>query len=497
MATRPLDRLTSIRAKLGAVIVFAVAVTILIMYIAVGFTLRRFEHDREFNKVLGEATGVAALGFNDAGRPSIALERAISQLGGPVVVVDAFGDSLIARHRPVPATVHRALTGHLDTGEIGTSEYIGVPVIREGTVVGAVYLAYRVEGGGLTGAVRGTANFVTTVWWQFLLAGLSAAIIALALARFLARGLTQPLRDMAEAASGMARGDYGHRVEVASRDEVGRLAVAFNRMAGEMEGLERLRRDLVANVSHELKTPIAALRAHLENLLDGVEEPRRETLQVMLEQSERLTRLVEEVLDLSRLESGGVTLTMEPVALAPLVRQVGREIQIGRGEGVVFRNEVPEDLPPVSADGERLHQVLFNLLDNAFRFTPAGGFVTVSASRVNGSCEVTVDDTGPGIPEEHLPFVFERFYRVDSARSRGDGGTGIGLTIVRSVVEAHGGHIWAERREEGGSRFRFELPFDGPEPAEERTDRTDRITRPTPPAPRRAPDRTPVAMEAS
>jgi signal transduction histidine kinase len=158
---------------------------------------------------------------------------------------------------------------------------------------------------------------------------------------------------------------------------------------------------------------------------------------------------------------------------------------------------VPEDLPPVSADGERLHQVLFNLLDNAFRFTPAGGFVTVSASRVNGSCEVTVDDTGPGIPEEHLPFVFERFYRVDSARSRGDGGTGIGLTIVRSVVEAHGGHIWAERREEGGSRFRFELPFDGPEPAEERTDRTDRITRPTPPAPRRAPDRTPVAMEAS
>ena len=122
--------------------------------------------------------------------------------------------------------------------------------------------------------------------------------------------------------------------------------------------------------------------------------------------------------------------------------------------------------------------------------------MTVSATRADGSCEVTVDDTGPGIPDEHLPFVFERFYRVDSARSRGDGGTGIGLTIVRSVVEAHGGHIWAERRREGGSRFRFELPFDGPEPAADPTDRVDRIGRPAPPVPRPAPVRTPVAMEA-
>src|SRR6266542_715924 len=187
MGTRPLDRLTSIRAKLGAVIVFAVAVTILIMYIAVGFTLRRSISDREFKKVQGEAIGEhdhrAVLGFNDEGRPSIALERAISQLGESVVVVDAFGDSLIAKDMPVPGTVRRALTGHLDIGSIGTSQYIGVPVIRGGRVVGAVYLAYRVEGGGLIGAIRGTANFVAKVWWQFLLAGLSAAITALALPR--------------------------------------------------------------------------------------------------------------------------------------------------------------------------------------------------------------------------------------------------------------------------------------------------------------------------
>ncbi len=495
--TRPLDRLPSIRAKLGSVIVFAVAVTILIMYLTVGFALRKKEQGQQFLILQEQTQTVVAAGFSDSGNPTAALGRVLDKYRRPAVVVDSTGDVLIQQF-PLPSTVSRVLHGQTDTGTTDGYQYYGYPVYRTGRgIVFAVYLARPVAGGGLSGAVRTTLSLLKSVWWQLLLAGAISAAIALGLARLMARGMTQPIRDMAAAANRLSRGEYGERVPVESRDEIGQLAETFNRMATELESLERLRRDLVANVSHELKTPIAALRAHLENLLDGVEEPRRETLQVMLEQSERLTRLVEELLDLSRLESGGVTLTMEPVALTPLVRQVGREIQIARGEGVVFRNEVPGDLPPVRADRERLHQVLFNLLDNAFRFTPPGGSVTVSAARVNALCEVTVDDTGPGIPEEHLPFVFERFYRVDSARSRGDGGTGIGLTIVRSVVEAHGGHIWAERREEGGSRFRFELPFDGPAPAEARTDRTDRITRPTPPAPRRAPDRTPVAMEAS
>src|SRR5438477_550662 len=308
MAMRPLDRLTSIRAKLGSVIVFAVAVTILIMYIAVGFSLRKFERDRQFNTVLGEAQGVAALGFNEFGHPSRALLRAIDQLQEPAVVVDASGQALTFKGMELPPTIHRALAGTAapDSGTVGTREYVGVPVTRQGTVVGAVYLSYHVEGGGLFGAAKGTIVFVGSVWWQFLLAGASAAIIALLIARFLARGLTQPLRDMAQAASRMARGDYRQRVGVKSRDEVGRLAEAFNRMAGEMEGVERLRRDLVANVSHELKTPISALRARLENLLDGVEEPNPAVLAVMLQQSERLSRLIDELLDLSRLESGDV-----------------------------------------------------------------------------------------------------------------------------------------------------------------------------------------------
>jgi signal transduction histidine kinase len=487
---RPLDRLPSIRAKLGSVIVFAVAVTVIIMYLTVGFALRKKEQGQQFLILQQQTQTVVAAGFSDSGNATGALDRVLDKYQRRALVVTAAGVVLVQQF-PAPRSVVRVLQGQTDSGTIGRYQYYGYPVYRDGPgIVAAVYLARPVVGGGPTGAARATASLLKSVWWQLLLAGAISAAIALAFARLLARGMTQPIRDMAAAANRLSRGEYGERVAVESRDEIGRLAETFNRMATELESLERLRRDLVANVSHELKTPISALRAHLENLLDGVEEPNREVLQVMLEQSERLTRLVEELLDLSRLESGGVTLTMEPVKLAPLVKQVAREIQVARGPAVSFHNEVDPDLSPVTADRERLHQVLFNLLDNAFRFTPAGGAVTVSAARVGDSCEVTVDDTGPGIPDEHLPFVFERFYRVDSSRSRGDGGTGIGLTIARTVVEAHGGRIWAERRDDGGSRFRFVLPLEHPEAAARPPDR------PAAPATKPAPARAP-AMEAS
>jgi signal transduction histidine kinase len=466
MAMRPLDRLPTIRAKLGSVIVFAVAVTILILYIAVGFAFRQFERNREFRELLGEARGVAALAFTPTGAPSRSLDQRIKQLPGPVVVVDASGRSL-GGDLSVPPTVRRALNGDIDTGTTGNQEYLGVPVVRQNAVVGAVYLAHQFEGGGLLGAVRSTARLFRSFWWQFLLAGAVAAFIALFLARILARGMTQPLRDMAAAARRMARGDYTATVQVRSRDEVGQLAEAFNRMAGEMEGLERLRRDLVANVSHELKTPISALRAHMENLLDGVEESNPALLGVMLQQADRLTRLVDQLLDLSRMESGDLALSLEPVHLSRLVDRVMSEVAVARPERartLAIHNDVPTDLPPVEADQERIHQVLFNLLDNAFRFTPDGGSVRVRAVLSKGSCEVSVEDTGPGIPEEHLPLVFERFYRVDPSRSRDDGGTGIGLAIARSIVDAHGGRIWAESAEGKGSTFRFVLPVAGHAP---------------------------------
>lgn len=469
MAMRPLDRLPSVRAKLGSVIVFAVAVTILIMYVAIGFALRKSDRDREFRAAVAEARGLQATIFGQTGKPIGAsrLERQLVNAPNRIMVVDGagrvIGDPRLFDIRPT--SVPRLLSGgsSFDSGRIGTLEYVGIPVSRQKRVVGAVYVAYHVGGSGFADAVSGTVRFVASEWWQFLVAGAVAAFIALFLSRILARGLTQPLRDMANAARRMARGEYGHRVPVRSRDEVGQLAEAFNRMSGEMAGLERLRRDLVANVSHELKTPISALRAHLENLLDGVEEPNPAVLALMLQQSERLTRLIEQLLELSRIESGDLPLEPEPVPLAPLVERVVGEVSAARpGKAIAVRAEVPSSGPVVRADRERLHQVLLNLLDNAFRFTPNGGSVVVRALEQGRVCQVSVEDDGPGIPQEHLALVFERFYRVDPSRSRDDGGTGIGLAIARSIVEAHGGEIWAESEPGRSTRFTFSLPLEEP-----------------------------------
>jgi signal transduction histidine kinase len=308
-------------------------------------------------------------------------------------------------------------------------------------------------------AVRGF-HFLLETWWELLLGGAIASAGALFLARLLAIGMTRPLRDMAHAAGKMAQGDYGQRVHASSRDEVGQLAEAFNRMSTEFANVERLRRDLVANVSHELKTPISALRARLENILDGVEAPDPRVLQVMLQQTERLSRLVDQLLDLSRLDTGDVPLDREALDLDSVAHAVASEVEVARADHLVHvRVDVPADLPPLWADRERIHQVLFNLIDNAARFTPPGGEVAVSAVRSGQRCEVKVTDTGPGISPEHLPFLFDRFYRVDQARSRGDGGTGIGLAIAKSVVEAHGGGIRAESEVGRGSVFAFDVPL--------------------------------------
>ena len=453
----PLDRLRSIRVKLGSVTVLAVIVTIGTLYVLVGYALRNSEREVAFRQSLRSARDLATQAFDAAGARSPILSEASGRAGRFALVLDA-GGHVLSSSMPVPPTVSKALAGSVDTGVVDGVEYVGVPVVRAGSVAGAVYIGSP-TGNGVS-ALSATADLLRGFWWQLLASGAVAAAIALVIARFLARGMTTPLREMAAAARRMEQGDYRDRVAATTRDEVGQLARAFNRMASQLEGVEMSRRELVGNVSHELKTPISALQAHLENLLDDVEEPNPEVLAVMLAQCVRLARLVDQLLDLSRLESGDVPLELEPVPLGELVDQVAAEVGVSRADhAVTVVNGVGGELPPLRADRERLHQVLFNLLDNAFRFTPAGGTVTVAARRENGSCSVSVADTGPGIPDEHLTRVFERFYRVDSSRARSDGGTGIGLAIARSVVEAHGGRIWAEAGAHGGATVRFLVPW--------------------------------------
>ncbi len=316
--------------------------------------------------------------------------------------------------------------------------------------------------------VAAIATTVFTHWvgpWvglNLLESGIAATVVALVMVNFLARGLTSPLRAMAAAATAMARGDYDGRVTTTSRDEVGELARAFNRMASELAEVDRVRRDLVANVSHELRTPISALQAVLENLVDGVETPDPEVVKTMLIQVERLGRLVAQLLDLSRLESGVMLLQRRPFEVEPLleqaVREAGLEVGANAERSVGFEVTVEPAGLEVQGDPERVHQVVTNLLSNAVRHSPPGGRVGVRASGRSGSVMIEVEDDGPGISDEEAERVFERFYRADAARSSSEGGTGLGLAIARWIVDLHGGDIRAERGRPHGCRVVVELP---------------------------------------
>jgi signal transduction histidine kinase len=317
----------------------------------------------------------------------------------------------------------------------------------------------------LSALIVGAVGITVFVFWFFVrilgvwpsVSGIIAAIVALVLVRFVARGLTTPLREMAEATQAMARGDYSRRVTETSRDEIGGLARSFNRMATELAETDRVRRDLVANVSHELRTPLTALQATLENIIDGIATADPSTLQTMLAQVERLGRLVTQLLDLSRLEAGTVPLDRQDFAIEPVLAHAVREQKL-HAPGVDIAMTVEDDDLAADGDPERVHQVVANLLENAVRHSPAGSGVEVRARRSANGVTIEVIDEGPGIPEQDADRVFERFYRADAARATSDGGAGLGLAIARWIVDLHGGEIHPERREPHGCRMVVTLP---------------------------------------
>lgn len=334
--------------------------------------------------------------------------------------------------------------------------------IKLGILVAASVTAAAVL--ATTGAVLG--------WWPGFTIPVTV-LVALALTQLLARGMTSPLREMTAAARLMARGDYSTRVTATSTDEVGDLARAFNSMSAELAAVEQQRRDLVANVSHELRTPTAALQAVLENLVDGVSAPDDETLRTALHQTERLSRLVRDLLDLSRVDAGITALSPAPVELEPLLRTAAAEAALG-GRPVTFEvlTEPPELI--MIADRDRLLQLLVNLADNAARHARPHGTVRLQARRSSadahaaahlaavdhaveqGVVVIDVIDDGPGIPVSEREAVFERF---TTSRAAG-GGTGLGLAIARWVTQLHGGTIHVADST-GGCDIRITLPAPG------------------------------------
>jgi two-component system, OmpR family, sensor histidine kinase BaeS len=298
-----------------------------------------------------------------------------------------------------------------------------------------------------------------------LFALLPSVVIALGVSAVMSHQFVKPLRQMAYAADRIADGHYEERLpqgehQLESLDELERLAARFNRMTSQLEQVEDMRQKLIGDVAHELRTPLTVIKGSLEGLMDGILSPDLTTYERIYRQVDRLDRLVNELQELNRIEEGMLELNIGAVDLRAFLTNLTQTMQVNFStKNVALSLDLPDGLLMALADQDRLDQVMFNLLSNALRSTPSGGRVSVKAERLAGAVCISVEDTGVGIAPEHLEKVFARFYRVDDARSRQAGGSGIGLTVAKKLVEAMGGRIWAESAGlDQGAAFRFTLP---------------------------------------
>ncbi len=320
-------------------------------------------------------------------------------------------------------------------------------------------------GGMMADVAETTAQAFRAAMLQALLISAGAATLAaVVVSLFVSTRIVTPVQRLLAASRRIASGHYAERVVATETDELGALAAQFNAMAAELEAAERRRVALIGDVAHELRTPLTTIEGYTEGLLDGVVAPGAETWALLHDEAARLRRLVQDLQDLSRAEARQLPLQLRPCPPAELVDQAVRRIASQFTEkDVTLTTDVPADLPAVQVDTDRIIQVLINLLGNALRYTPAGGSVQVCAERQQDAVTFQVADTGIGIAPEHLPHLFERFYRVDKARSRALGGSGIGLTIAKAIVESHDGKIWAiSAGPEQGATFSFTLPIARP-----------------------------------
>ncbi len=333
------------------------------------------------------------------------------------------------------------------------------------TTVGALYtnlLGWGTAPGPVLSEAEGNETFLAPVNRALLLIAVAAGLSAILLILGLSRRILAPVEALTAAVRRMEAGDLNQRLAITSRDEIGDLARAFNRMADGLAQLEELRRNMVTDVAHELRTPLSNIRGYLEALQDGVVEPDRGVIDSLYEEAILLNCLVDDLQELSLAEAGQLRLERRPVALADVVdRAVEAARPRAAAKEITLQVDLPEDLPLVDVDPQRTGQVLRNLLNNGLTHTGPGGEIAVTGQVEGQWVEVSIRDTGVGIAPQDLPHVFERFYRGDKLRSRAPGGAGLGLAIVRQLVEAHGGRIAVESEVGRGTEFTFTLPVNG------------------------------------
>ncbi|HMM22477.1 MAG TPA: ATP-binding protein [Selenomonadales bacterium] len=337
---------------------------------------------------------------------------------------------------------------------------VAVPLARQdGTVSGTVMINTPIEE---------IDNFLQNIYKYLGYAGVVAILVAVVLAAYMARGIVRPLRAMQETAAALAQGKYDRRVKVTTGDEVGDLGQSLNSLANDlgeyvrrMEVTDKMRRDFVANVSHELRTPLTIMRGYNQALQDGtVTDPGqvKKYHRVMGDEILRLEKLIAELLDLSQLQASGAGLEVEEISLAEVVDNVSTLLkQKSEEKGVTLLTQIEPVVPPIQGDGDRLTQMVLILMDNALKFTPAGGQITATVTAANGGIALSVADTGAGIAVEDLPHIWERFYKAD--RSRSSGGAGLGLAIARQIIDLHGATVKVDSACGEGTTFTVRFPI--------------------------------------
>jgi signal transduction histidine kinase len=338
---------------------------------------------------------------------------------------------------------------------------LGIPIIEEGQVIG-ILIPSRTP---FQGSQR-ELEFIERTNVTLLYGALIGAVIALFLGIFLSRTITRPIRELTKATHAISEGDLSQQVPVHTKDELGELARAFNKMSAELSRSVNARKQMTADIAHELRTPLSLILGHAEAVHDGVLAPTQENFEIIREEATRLEHLVNDLRTLSLADAGELSINLQMVEPGGFLQEVASlyQFQVQR-KNIGLNLDIASPLPLLEIDPGRMTQVVTNILDNAVRHTPEGGTITLSARRAGDRVELAIQDSGPGLPKEETGRIFERFYRVDSSRQRDDtiaGGSGLGLAIAKSIVQAHNGQLSAESEPGKGLKITISLPQKSP-----------------------------------
>lgn len=472
--------LRSLRVRLLLMFMFVVLVTLTTLalaqqastasafqdYVNTTKTIERINKEKEARILDLAATGVVivnmlrAYELGDMKQVHVQAQQIAN--AARLILVDHAGRVVVDSSGQLPENTLVGTDPTFTANLLSTSD---IPVLVVSTDMAKTLVTTKVVSGG--GTPTPSFDFLSVVNHSLWLVIVAAWLLALVLTLTFSNTILRPVSELTRIARRMEQGDLSQRVKIRAKDEIGKLAHAFNTMADSLARSEELRRNMVSDIAHELRTPLTNIRGYLEGLKDHVVDPTHDIIVSLYEESLLLSRLVADLQELSLAEAGQLHLIRKPLVLEETITKAMSSLQLqANTKQLLLSTDLPPHLPKVMADAERTGQILRNLLNNAIIHTPPGGEIIVRARAGYDEVIVSVQDSGKGIPAEHLPNIFERFYRADASRSRATGGSGLGLAIVKQMVEAQHGRIEVTSSPVSGSCFTFTLPLAVNEPAQ-------------------------------